>query len=407
VKEKPQPTVVDMPLAAVHAMPEVQPRVAGLHAPTVAEYRERHRAGDEFPPLVAYGTRKRAILSEGFHRHEVYRLEGVETVRVELRPGDQEAATLNALASNARHGLPRTNKDKRAAVERLLSMRPEWSNRRVAAHCGVSDPFVSEIRQVLTVSTCEPQKREGKDGKTYTVPPKENAPKSTAAKDIGNDDRDGDEQAISQSDDADGEPESPPDEPTVVGDGPGDGGEPGPESDPESAAATEEPAAPTESHQADAGPAPLLKPAKPKAPPELDGYGIPVQPHAKEAWEAVPRLKRLVAMAREVQAEFAAVAELPGGVHLQGNGRSSYHVGRKKPDGTESAGRWVSAALDQFVKHVEDATPTYSVCPWQFVDKPHGADCPTCKDLNWTPPLIRGKVTEDIARRAKEAHGGI
>ena len=151
---------------------EVQPRVAGLDSKTVKEYAERIKEGDGFPPVVVFNDGKKKWLSEGFHRVAAYKLAGVNEVPVDVRKGTRDDAKLNALASNKSHGLRRSNADKRRAVESLLKMRPAWSNRRSADFVGVSDEFVRSVRdeQVPTVGTCEPQKREGKDGKSYTVP---------------------------------------------------------------------------------------------------------------------------------------------------------------------------------------------------------------------------------------------
>lgn len=186
-----KPNIVMMPLAALVIDTDVQPRVDGIHEATVEKYRELFKSGVVFPPPRAFGTKKRAILSAGFHRAEMYAREGVEEIEVELMTGTIEDAKLDAIGSNGHHGLHMSNKDKVAAVARALAMRPQWSDRRIAAHIGVSHTFVAERRpqlatvassssgeregkgsQVATVATCEPKVREGKDGKTYTVAPK-------------------------------------------------------------------------------------------------------------------------------------------------------------------------------------------------------------------------------------------
>lgn len=67
------------------------------------------------------------------------------------------------------HGLRRTNADKRRAVMAALA-HPNGrglSDRLIAEHCGVSDPFVGTVRAELqTVSSlATTEKRKGKDGK--------------------------------------------------------------------------------------------------------------------------------------------------------------------------------------------------------------------------------------------------
>ena len=71
---------------------------------------------------------------------------------VAVGDGDgRRAALLTAAGSNAAHGAPRSDADKRNAVDHLLSD-PEWaawSDREIARRCGVSAPFVGNRRQAL------------------------------------------------------------------------------------------------------------------------------------------------------------------------------------------------------------------------------------------------------------------
>ena len=101
----------------------------------------------------------------GFHRAEVYRLEEVAEVEVELREGGKEEAKLNALGSNKNHGLRRSNADKRRAVETALSMRPKWSDRKIADHCGVHHQMVADARSQLDDSSSSQPQQAGRPGR--------------------------------------------------------------------------------------------------------------------------------------------------------------------------------------------------------------------------------------------------
>jgi len=58
----------------------------------------------------------------------------------------------------------RTNADKRRCVELAIKEFASLSSRAIAELCGVSDPFVLQIRQVLTVSNAT---RTTSDGRQY------------------------------------------------------------------------------------------------------------------------------------------------------------------------------------------------------------------------------------------------
>ena len=106
------------------------------------------------------------FLVDGFHRH----LAAVRVKRSSLscivHSGTQRDAIRYALSANARHGLHRSNDDKRKAVAFVLAD-AEWSKLSsvaIAEMCGVSDMFVGNIRKQsgsngLTVK--------GADGKEY------------------------------------------------------------------------------------------------------------------------------------------------------------------------------------------------------------------------------------------------
>ena len=83
-------------------------------------------------------------------------------MRCKVRKGSRDDAELNALGSNAVHGLRRTRADKRHAVEHLLAKYPTWTNPRIAKAAGVSVEFVRKGRPAATDWV-----REGADGKRY------------------------------------------------------------------------------------------------------------------------------------------------------------------------------------------------------------------------------------------------
>lgn len=151
----------------------IQPRANGLHGPTVDEYAAEMEAGTEFPPLVIYrdSTTGTQWLSQGFHRLAAAIKAKLAKIACEVRKGTRRDAMIDAAGSN-RHGLKRTNADKRRAVEMLLTEFPDWSNRRIEEAVGVSDSLVSDVRRTLQVPDSGTSKRSGKDGKQYRTTPK-------------------------------------------------------------------------------------------------------------------------------------------------------------------------------------------------------------------------------------------
>ena len=137
-------------------------------------------------------------------------------------------------------------------------------------------------------------------------------------------------------------------------------------------------------------------------PTPVDGWGIPVQPHATEAFAAVPKFKELLSAIQHAQKLFNEVANLPGGKFLTLPDVSSYRRGKKRDDG-EYADRFVHEGLEQAFKQVKDAVPTHTVCPWNYVEAKHPDDCRTCRQLNWTPVL--GNNIPAAAAAARKTYG--
>jgi hypothetical protein len=136
---------------------------------TVAEYAEAMARGDRFPPVVVFQNDGEFIMADGFHRHKAAHRARLKHLLVEIRQGSRKDALRFALGANHKHGLRRTNGDKRRAVELALAEFGNQSDGLLAEMCGVSQPFVTNIRhQLITVMSSGP--RLGKDGKFRALP---------------------------------------------------------------------------------------------------------------------------------------------------------------------------------------------------------------------------------------------
>ena len=114
----------------------------------VAEYAARMRDGEMFPPMVVFHDGADYWLADGFHRWHAYNTVGKASAEIDLREGTLRDAERFSFGANKGHGLRQSNADKRKSVLRMLSDY-EWSqisDKKIAAEIGVSQPFVSSLR---------------------------------------------------------------------------------------------------------------------------------------------------------------------------------------------------------------------------------------------------------------------
>jgi hypothetical protein len=144
-----EPRIKTLKLKNVTADAGVQPR-DGLHPATVKEYAEAMKGGATFPPgRVFHSAGHTNWLSRGFHRLAAAARAGLEEMEFEILTGEREDAILDAAADNNTHGRPRTNKDKYKSVLQIISIRPDWTDREVAAAAAVTHVFVFKVRRQI------------------------------------------------------------------------------------------------------------------------------------------------------------------------------------------------------------------------------------------------------------------
>ena len=137
-----------------------------LNQETVAEYAQAFTAGATFPPVVAFFDGANYWLADGFHRYFGARDAGESAIDAEIRTGTQRDAVLYSWGANDKHGLPRSNADKRHIVTVILKDEQgrQWSDNKIAKDFGFSHPFVGNVRRSLeTVSSEKSAER------TYTT----------------------------------------------------------------------------------------------------------------------------------------------------------------------------------------------------------------------------------------------
>ncbi len=125
-----------------------QPR-AKLNQETVDEYAEAYKSGTSLPPVTLFFDGASYWMADGFHRYFGAKAAGKKRIAEDITPGTLRDAILYSLSANSRHGLKRSNADKRKAVLTLLDDAEwsKWSNEKIAATCAVSPHTVADIKK--------------------------------------------------------------------------------------------------------------------------------------------------------------------------------------------------------------------------------------------------------------------
>lgn len=171
--ERPQ-TDVNTLIESIRRDGGTQPRVA-INQTTVQEYAEDMHSGAVFPPVLVFFDGQEYWLADGFHRVLAAETIGLSEIATEVRQGTRRDAVLFSVGANAKHGLRRTNADKRRAVLTLLQDKEwsQWGDREIARQCGVGNQMVGQTRKSICVNHTDTkpntERKVQRGGKTYTV----------------------------------------------------------------------------------------------------------------------------------------------------------------------------------------------------------------------------------------------
>jgi hypothetical protein len=127
----------------------------------------------DWPPITIWGPKRMVI--DGNYRVAAARRLGLAKLMAWTFSGSESDAFAESLRLNAAHGLPLTQTERLRAVTRVVSDHPEWSDRRIAAACGVSSATAAKARGALAVDEpCAPihsVRRIGLDGRARPLSP--------------------------------------------------------------------------------------------------------------------------------------------------------------------------------------------------------------------------------------------
>ncbi|MFE7462573.1 ParB/RepB/Spo0J family partition protein [Streptomyces sp. NPDC057499] len=144
------------------------PRSAGVDPEHVQKLA---RSTASLPPIVVHWPTLRVV--DGVHRVHAARLRGDDRIDVRYFEGSAGDAFVEAVRLNTSRGLPLTRVDRAAAVSRILSTHPHWSDRLIASAAGVTAGTVAAMRKRSTNQGEQLNTRKGRDGKLRPVDPAE------------------------------------------------------------------------------------------------------------------------------------------------------------------------------------------------------------------------------------------
>jgi hypothetical protein len=145
-----------------------QPR-SGIVDEVVEDYHAHLSHGGDLPPVAVFYDGSEYYLADGYHRFAAHDRAGLKRINAIITQGTLREAVLYSLGANQTHGLRRSNEDKRRAVERMFGDDEwrNWSDAKIADHIGVSQSFVRDLRPPTShkLSSDEPERRLGRDGR--------------------------------------------------------------------------------------------------------------------------------------------------------------------------------------------------------------------------------------------------
>jgi ParB-like chromosome segregation protein Spo0J len=119
-------------------------------------------AEGDLPPIIV--DRRTMKLIDGAHRLIAARRRGNTWIGVRFFDGCPEDAFLLAVKSNTTHGMPLTLQERRNSAARILQTHAHWSDRAIAAICGLSAGAIATLR-CATVESLQLDARIGRDGR--------------------------------------------------------------------------------------------------------------------------------------------------------------------------------------------------------------------------------------------------
>jgi ParB-like chromosome segregation protein Spo0J len=132
-----------------------------LNQDVVAEYAEKMREGEVFPPVTVFFDGSDYWLADGFHRYFATKSNAKTSIDCDVENGTQQEAKKYSWKANTRRGLRLNHDDYRNIILAMLQdiEAKEWSNRKIAEWVGVTHTTVNKIKNSLEADSSEPKEK--------------------------------------------------------------------------------------------------------------------------------------------------------------------------------------------------------------------------------------------------------
>lgn len=132
-----------------------------LNQDVVAEYAEKMRDGEIFPPVTVFFDGSEYWLADGFHRYFATKANAKTSIDADVENGTQHDAKKHSWKANTRRGLRLNHDDYRNIILAMLNdaETKKWSNRQIAEWVGVTHTTVNKIKNSLEADSSEPKEK--------------------------------------------------------------------------------------------------------------------------------------------------------------------------------------------------------------------------------------------------------
>lgn len=144
-----------LPLDQVQAMPEVfQPRMSVPSEKHISDLRSSLKSVRDLTPILVLPLGDQAVVVDGHHRLEAYRMEGRGSIPVEFFGGTVQAAILQSGTANSKTVMPLSRRQRTDWAWKLVRMiKPQdatgylFSKRQITVSAAVSSGIVATMRR--------------------------------------------------------------------------------------------------------------------------------------------------------------------------------------------------------------------------------------------------------------------